>query len=120
MIITHGNVVSNLAGWCLHENGERGTPEEREREREREEKYDAGINFSTFQESNFTMTNEEVYISYLPLAHMMERVLQAMVLQSGGRIGFYCSGIKLLIEDIQALRPMDLVLVCTETAQQNS
>ena len=51
------------------------------------------------------MTNEDVYISYLPLAHMMERVCQAMVLQSGGRIGFFRGDIKLLIEDIQVLKP---------------
>ena len=76
-------------------------------ERKREGKAgrdDAGINFFTFQ-SKFTMTNEDVYISYLPLAHMMERVCQAMVLQSGGRIGFFRGDIKLLIEDIQALKP---------------
>ena len=63
-----------------------------------------GLTFFTFQ-SKFTMTNEDVYISYLPLAHMMERVCQAMVLQSGGRIGFFRGDIKLLIEDIQALKP---------------
>ena len=36
---------------------------------------------------------------------MMERVCQAMVLQSGGRIGFFRGDIKLLIEDIQVLKP---------------
>ena len=57
------------------------------------------------------MSNEDVYVSYLPLAHMMERICQAMMLQSGGRIGFYRGDVKLLIEDIQALRPTLFVSV---------
>ena len=64
-----------------------------------------------FQESNFIITNEDVHISYLPLAHMMERIVAAMILQSGGRIGFYRGDVKLLIEDIQALRPTIFVSV---------
>lgn len=81
VIITHGNLVSNLAGAYIQ------------------------------LESNFSMTNEDVYISYLPLAHMMERICQAMMLQSGGRIGFYRGDVKLLIEDIQELRPTLFVSV---------
>ena len=29
------------------------------------------------------------YLSYLPLAHVLERLMQISVLQEGGRIGFY-------------------------------
>ena len=63
--------------------------------------------FLTFfpQESNFSLSNEDVHISYLPLAHMMERICQAMVFTNGGKIGFYRGDVKLLIEDIQALKP---------------
>ena len=57
------------------------------------------------------MSSEDVYISYLPLAHMMERICQALIFQNGGRIGFYRGDIKLLIEDIQALRPTLFVSV---------
>ena len=63
------------------------------------------------QESNFSITNEDIHISYLPLADIMERVCQAMILMSGGKIGFYRGDVKLLIEDIQALQPTLFVSV---------
>ena len=63
------------------------------------------------QESNFSLSNEDVHISYLPLAHMMERICQAMVFMNGGKIGFYRGDVKLLIEDIQALKPTMFVSV---------
>ena len=42
---------------------------------------------------------------------MMERICQAMLLMSGGKIGFYRGDVKLLIEDIKALRPTMFVSV---------
>ena len=57
------------------------------------------------------MSSEDVHISYLPLAHMMERICQGLIFQNGGRIGFYRGDVKLLIEDIQALRPTVFVSV---------
>ena len=63
------------------------------------------------QESNFSLSDEDVHISYLPLAHMMERICQAMVLMNSGKIGFYRGDVKLLIEDIQALKPTIFVSV---------
>ena len=63
------------------------------------------------QESSFTITNDDVHISYLPLAHMMERITHGMILMNGGRIGFYRGDVKLLIEDIQALKPTMFVSV---------
>jgi long-chain acyl-CoA synthetase len=42
---------------------------------------------------------------------MMERICQGMLFQSGGRIGFYRGDVKLLIEDIQALKPTMFVSV---------
>ena len=117
MIITHGNLVSNLAGAYMQLVRKReGERERRERERERgggwyelELSYYLGLFF--FQESNYTVSNDDIHISYLPLAHMMERIVQAMFLQGGGRIGFYRGDVKLLIEDIQALRPTAFVSV---------
>ena len=57
------------------------------------------------------MSNDDIHISYLPLSHMMERICQAMIFQSGGRIGFYRGDVKLLIEDIQVLKPTLFVSV---------
>uniref|UniRef100_A0A915J4X0 long-chain-fatty-acid--CoA ligase n=1 Tax=Romanomermis culicivorax TaxID=13658 RepID=A0A915J4X0_ROMCU len=50
-------------------------------------------------------TSDDVAISYLPLAHMFERVIEAMVLSVGGKIGFYRGDIKTLSEDLIELKP---------------
>uniref|UniRef100_A0A8C9EZV0 Long-chain-fatty-acid--CoA ligase n=1 Tax=Pavo cristatus TaxID=9049 RepID=A0A8C9EZV0_PAVCR len=47
----------------------------------------------------------DVHISYLPLAHMFERMVQSVVYCHGGRIGFFQGDIRLLSEDMKALRP---------------
>ncbi|GFQ88898.1 long-chain-fatty-acid--CoA ligase 1 [Trichonephila clavata] len=44
-------------------------------------------------------------ISYLPLAHMFERVCQVLVYMTGGSVGFSQGNIKLLTDDIKTLRP---------------
>ena len=31
----------------------------------------------------------DVYLSYLPLAHVLERIMNLAILMAGGRIGFY-------------------------------
>ena len=45
------------------------------------------------------------YLSYLPLAHVLERLLHAAVLQEGGRIGFYQGSTATITDDMKALRP---------------
>lgn len=47
----------------------------------------------------------DIYISYLPLAHIFERVAMATVISSGGAIGFYSGDAKELVNDIQELKP---------------
>ncbi|XP_035232916.1 long-chain-fatty-acid--CoA ligase 5-like isoform X2 [Stegodyphus dumicola] len=47
----------------------------------------------------------DVMISYLPLAHVFERISQVTAFMAGGRIGFYRGDIKLLSEDIKTLKP---------------
>lgn len=44
-------------------------------------------------------------ISYLPLAHMYERLAQAMCFLNGVKIGFFRGDVKLLLDDIQELKP---------------
>jgi long-chain acyl-CoA synthetase len=50
-------------------------------------------------------TKDDTMISYLPLAHMFERVMETIVYTLGGRVGFYGGDIKLLVEDLQELKP---------------
>ncbi|GMR46570.1 hypothetical protein PMAYCL1PPCAC_16765, partial [Pristionchus mayeri] len=47
----------------------------------------------------------DVMISFLPLAHMFERMLQSVCYMVGGRVGFYRGDIKLLPDDIKELQP---------------
>ncbi|XP_070544207.1 long-chain-fatty-acid--CoA ligase 5-like [Ptychodera flava] len=54
---------------------------------------------------------EDVYISYLPLAHIYEKFVQAMLFMHGCKIGFFSGDIKELTNDIQELKPTIFPLV---------
>ena len=45
------------------------------------------------------------YLSYLPLAHVLERLLHLPLLQEGGRIGFYQGSTLTILDDMKTLRP---------------
>lgn len=45
------------------------------------------------------------HLSYLPLAHIMERVGMANILMAGASVAFYRGDTDLLVEDLQACRP---------------
>lgn len=60
--------------------------------------------------SGLVKEGQEKYISYLPLAHMFERVCQTVLLSLGGSIGFYQGDIKKLIDDIKEVQP---TIFCT-------
>ncbi|KAJ3414191.1 Long chain acyl-CoA synthetase 7 peroxisomal [Chytridiales sp. JEL 0842] len=51
------------------------------------------------------INKNDVYISYLPLAHVFERVCQIMIIQYGGKIGFYQGDTLKLLDDIAELKP---------------
>uniref|UniRef100_A0A8C9AFR2 Long-chain-fatty-acid--CoA ligase n=1 Tax=Prolemur simus TaxID=1328070 RepID=A0A8C9AFR2_PROSS len=74
-MLTHGNVVADFSG------------------------------FLKVTESQWAPTCVDVHISYLPLAHMFERMVQSVVYCHGGRVGFFQGDIRLLSDDMQALRP---------------
>ncbi|RNA35284.1 long-chain-fatty-acid-- ligase 5 [Brachionus plicatilis] len=48
---------------------------------------------------------EEVYLSYLPLAHMMERIAQTYIIWIAGSIGFFKGDIAELPNYLQEVRP---------------
>ncbi|KAG8955262.1 hypothetical protein FRC03_011236 [Tulasnella sp. 419] len=52
-----------------------------------------------------SMVNGASMISYLPLAHIYERVAEIVVYAIGGRIGYYSGDPLRLIEDTQILKP---------------
>ncbi|TKR87182.1 hypothetical protein L596_011626 [Steinernema carpocapsae] len=47
----------------------------------------------------------DVYLSFLSLAHIYEQLMEAFIMFTGGRIGFFCGEIKNLISDMQLLKP---------------
>ncbi|XP_028652418.1 long-chain-fatty-acid--CoA ligase 1 [Erpetoichthys calabaricus] len=56
-------------------------------------------------EGSFVIRQEDVSISYLPLAHMFERMIQVSMFCHGARVGFYQGDIQLLMDDIKTLQP---------------
>jgi long-chain acyl-CoA synthetase len=52
-----------------------------------------------------TLTNEDVWLSYLPLPHVFERAVQIAMFQVGGRVGFFQGSLPLLADDLKTLAP---------------
>jgi long-chain acyl-CoA synthetase len=51
------------------------------------------------------VTSEEVFLSFLPLAHILERACEFALFGLGAQVGFWSGDVKLLTKDIAALRP---------------
>ncbi|KAI3382006.1 hypothetical protein SNEBB_002217 [Seison nebaliae] len=47
----------------------------------------------------------EILISYLPLAHMFERSIEAFLFMQGGAVGYYRGNVKALMEDMKVMHP---------------
>lgn len=77
VILTHKNFIASIAAFF------RGTEEH------------------TF----YKATHEDVYISYLPLAHVMERICVHTLLSKGAAIGFYRGVVKELAKDYKIIQP---------------
>ncbi|XP_067154076.1 long-chain-fatty-acid--CoA ligase 1 isoform X2 [Apteryx mantelli] len=56
-------------------------------------------------EKAFTPSSEDILISFLPLAHMFERIVECVILCHGARIGFFQGDIRLLMDDLKTLQP---------------
>ncbi|MEE6460823.1 hypothetical protein FKM82_001113 [Ascaphus truei] len=56
-------------------------------------------------QSLLTLISSDVHVSYLPLAHMFERLVQCVILCHGARIGFFQGDIRLLMDDLKVLQP---------------
>lgn len=50
-------------------------------------------------------TTDDVMISFLPMAHMYEKLMQSIVYMAGGAVGFSQCDVKTLADDIKTLRP---------------
>ncbi|XP_072095634.1 long-chain-fatty-acid--CoA ligase 5 [Mobula birostris] len=74
-MLTHGNVVAN------------------------------SVSFFETVGPTLSPNSDDISISYLPLAHMFERVVQTALYCSGAKVGFFQGDIRLLSDDMKTLRP---------------
>ncbi|KAH9313020.1 hypothetical protein KI387_028055, partial [Taxus chinensis] len=51
------------------------------------------------------MTTEDVYLSFLPLAHILDRILEEFFFHRGASVGYWQGDPKLLAEDLLELKP---------------
>ena len=64
----------------------------------------------------FKLTQHDIHLSYLPLAHIFERIVANVMVALGASIGFYQGDQLKLLDDAQALRPtifLTVPRVCT-------
>uniref|UniRef100_A0A1I8EYR3 long-chain-fatty-acid--CoA ligase n=1 Tax=Wuchereria bancrofti TaxID=6293 RepID=A0A1I8EYR3_WUCBA len=60
---------------------------------------------------DITFDHNDVYLSFLSLAHVYEQLLQAFIIYIGGRIGIFGGDPKRLIHDMKLLQPTIAALV---------
>ncbi|KAJ8685569.1 hypothetical protein QAD02_021362 [Eretmocerus hayati] len=65
----------------------------------------AGISAVLLQLAEYRPNTNDRMISYLPLAHMLERCCENGMYMVGGSVGFYGGNIRELFEDMKALKP---------------
>ncbi|XP_041947021.1 long-chain-fatty-acid--CoA ligase 6 isoform X2 [Alosa sapidissima] len=75
VMLTHGNVVADFSG------------------------------FLKVTDKVIFPNQDDCLISFLPLAHMFERLIESVVFCHGGRVGFFQGDIRLLSDDMKELRP---------------
>uniref|UniRef100_A0A4X1VRR1 Long-chain-fatty-acid--CoA ligase n=1 Tax=Sus scrofa TaxID=9823 RepID=A0A4X1VRR1_PIG len=61
--------------------------------------------FVKVTEKSLVLNASDIHVSYLPLAHMYEQIMQCVMLCHGAKIGFFQGDIRLLMDDLKALQP---------------
>ncbi|XP_058240326.1 long-chain-fatty-acid--CoA ligase 1a isoform X1 [Hemibagrus wyckioides] len=74
-MLTHSNVISNCAA------------------------------FIRITQIHCMLNHTDIHISYLPLAHMFERVVESVILVHGAKIGYFQGDIRTLMDDLKTLKP---------------
>ncbi|XP_076025837.1 long-chain-fatty-acid--CoA ligase 1-like [Genypterus blacodes] len=74
-MLTHGNIVCNCSA------------------------------FIKVTEIECPLSPSDVHISYLPMAHMFDRVVQGVMFVQGAKIGYFQGDIRLLMDDMLTLKP---------------
>lgn len=61
--------------------------------------------------AGFEFKSDDSHLSYLPLAHMLERMVSQMIICFGGSMGFYSGDVNSIRDDLVALKPTIFVSV---------
>ncbi|KAK6090640.1 hypothetical protein P3W45_000363 [Vairimorpha bombi] len=59
----------------------------------------------------YNVNSDDVYMSYLPLAHVMERISVSVIMSVGGSIGFFRGNPKEIKKDYMIIRPTFIIAV---------
>ncbi|KAI8344489.1 hypothetical protein BC941DRAFT_408769 [Chlamydoabsidia padenii] len=62
-------------------------------------------NISSIKESFDFTFGQEGLLSFMPLAHVFERMVDWLMWANGGRVGYFSGSVDTLLEDIQLLKP---------------
>lgn len=62
-----------------------------------------------FEHWNVKFERDCSMLSYLPLAHIFEQQGEALIFGAGGKVGYYTGDIKLLLNDLEALKPTTFI-----------
>jgi long-chain acyl-CoA synthetase len=65
----------------------------------------SGVCAVLLQLGDYKPTSKDIMISFLPLAHMLERCCENAMYMVGGSVGFFSGDIKTLSDDMKALKP---------------
>ncbi|KAK9161773.1 hypothetical protein Syun_008114 [Stephania yunnanensis] len=63
------------------------------------------ITFAILLVLNVLMTVDDVYLSFLPLAHILDRMIEEYFFHNGASVGYYHGDIEALREDLMELKP---------------
>uniref|UniRef100_A0A0E0DX88 AMP-dependent synthetase/ligase domain-containing protein n=1 Tax=Oryza meridionalis TaxID=40149 RepID=A0A0E0DX88_9ORYZ len=72
---------------------------------QKEETKNHGMSIFSWEEFLIMFDHDDVYMSYLPLAHIFDRIFEELFISHGSKIGFWRGDVKLLVDDIAALKP---------------
>jgi len=67
--------------------------------------------FSGINSLGVSLSSDDIGISYLPMAHVMELAFHTNLLFAGAAVGFYGGNILKLVEDITILKPTCVPMV---------
>ncbi|PWA84102.1 AMP-dependent synthetase and ligase family protein [Artemisia annua] len=76
VILTHENAITNISGIDIH-----------------------------MEQYEDKMTVDDVYLSFLPLAHILDRIIEEYFFRKGASVGFYHGDINAIRDDIMELKP---------------